>query len=151
VLGGTARRASTSVSVGDSDLVIVRVLRARIRPGKVGAFNAVFRQQIPLLQAQPGLLYVKLARRLQGDGGEDVVLFEEWEDASSLYRWVGPNLMEPRLVEGARELIDELVVAHYEALDRHDPDATIEGATTGEPFQTSDANGDKGAAGPPGD
>ena len=124
--------------------MIVRVLRARIRPGKVGAFNVVFRQQVPLLKEQPGLLYVKLARRLQPDGGEDVVLFEEWQDAASLYAWVGPNLMEPRLVPGARELIDELVVAHYEALDKDNPDAAIESATSGEPFEA-------GGAGPPGE
>jgi len=126
--------------------VIVRVLRARIRPGKVGAFNAIFRQQVPLLKAQPGLVYVKLARRLQPDGGEDVVLFEEWQDASSLYAWVGPNLMEPRLVPGAKELIDELVVAHYEALDKDNVEVTpaIGTATTGEPFEA-------GGAGPPGE
>ena len=117
--------------------MIVRVLRARIRPGRVGAFNAVFRQQVPLLKEQPGLVYVKLARRLEPDGGEDVVLFEEWQDASSLYAWVGPNLMEPRLVPGARELIDDLVVAHYESLDRDNVEAvaTIEAARSGEPFE----------------
>lgn len=125
--------------------MIVRVLRARIRPGKVGAFNAIFRQQVLLLKDQPGLVYVKLARRLQPDGGEDVVLFEEWQDAASLYEWVGPNLMEPRLVPGAKELIDELVVAHYEALDKDNvvvPTA-VEAATTGEPF-------DSGGPAPPG-
>ena len=126
--------------------VIVRVLRARIRPGKVGAFNAIFRQQVPLLKEQPGLVYVKLARRLQPDGGEDVVLFEEWQDAAALYAWVGPNLMEPRLVPGAKELIDELVVAHYEALDKDNSLTTpaIEAATSGEPFEA-------GGAGPPGE
>jgi hypothetical protein len=97
--------------------VIVRVLRAKVRAGKVGAFNAIFRQQVTELRGQPGLVYVKLARRLAGDGSEDVVLFEEWRDAASLYAWVGPNLAEPRLVPGARELMDELIVAHYEALD----------------------------------
>ena len=127
--------------------MIVRVLRARIRPGKVGAFNAIFRQQVPLLKDQPGLVYVKLARRLQPDGGEDVVLFEEWLDAASLYAWVGPNLMEPRLVPGAKELIDELVVAHYEALDKDNVETVapvIGSATSGEPFEA-------GGAGPPGD
>ena len=126
--------------------MIVRVLRARIRPGKVGAFNAIFRQQVPLLREQPGLVYVKLARRLQPDGGEDVVLFEEWQDAAALYEWVGPNLMEPRLVPGARELIDDLVVAHYEALDKDNVavPSVVEAATTGEPF-------DVGGPAPPGD
>jgi hypothetical protein len=58
------------------------------------------------------------------------VLFEEWRDAASLYAWVGPDLTAPRLVPGARELIDELVLAHYEALadDREPtevPEATV--------------------------
>ena len=96
--------------------MIVRVLRVRVNATRVAAFNAVFRRQVSLLREQPGLLYVKLARRLQGDGSEEVVLFEEWSDAASLYAWVGPNLLEPRLVPGARELIDEIVVAHYEVL-----------------------------------
>jgi hypothetical protein len=131
--------------------VIVRVLRARIRPGRVGAFNAVFRQQVPLLKEQPGLVYVKLARRLQRDGGEDVVLFEEWQDAASLYDWVGPNLMEPRLVDGARELIDDLVVAHYEALDNDgvEESPTLDAARSGEPFESGDAGPAGEDVGPP--
>jgi hypothetical protein len=87
-----------------------------VRAGRVGAFNALFRRQVALVREQEGLLYVKLARRLQPDGGEEAVLFEEWQDAASLYGWVGPNLAEPRLIPGVRELIDEIHVAHYEAL-----------------------------------
>jgi antibiotic biosynthesis monooxygenase len=105
--------------------VIVRVLRLSTRAGRVGAFNALFRRQVALLREQPGLLYVKFARRLQPDGGQEAVLFEEWQDAASLYAWVGPDLTAPRLIPGARELIDELVVAHYEALggERDEPQA----------------------------
>ena len=114
--------SSDPVKHGDS--LIVRVLRARVRASRVGPFNALFRRQVPLLREQPGLVYVKLARRLQADGGEEAVLFEEWQDAASLYAWVGPNLAEPRLIPGVRELIDEIHVAHYEALDKDlDPDA----------------------------
>jgi heme-degrading monooxygenase HmoA len=109
--------------VSELESVIVRVLRARVNVGRVGAFNAVFRRQVSLLRQQPGLLYVKLARRLQPDGGEEAVLFEEWQDAASLYAWVGPNLTEPRLVPGARELIEEIVVAHYEALAEEDEES----------------------------
>lgn len=98
--------------------MIVRVLHAKVRANKVSAFDALFLRQVSLLRAQPGLEYVKLARRIQPDGSEDVVLFEEWRDTASLYAWVGPNLRRPRLVPGARELMDELSVAHYEALDR---------------------------------
>ena len=98
--------------------MIVRVLKAQVRANRVAAFDVLFRRQVDLLRGQPGLEYVKLARRLQPDGGEEVILFEEWLDAQSMYAWVGPNLAEPRLVPGARELIDELHVAHYEALDK---------------------------------
>lgn len=70
------------------------------------------------MRSQPGLEYVKLARRVEPDGSEEVVLFEEWLDANSMYAWVGPNLSEPRLVPGARELVEALSVTHYEALDR---------------------------------
>lgn len=96
--------------------MIVRVLRANVRAGRVGAFNALFRRQVALLREQDGLLYVKLARRLQPDGSEEAVLFEEWQDAASLYAWVGPNLGEPRLIPGVRELVEEIHVAHYEVL-----------------------------------
>lgn len=96
--------------------VIVRVVRAQVRAGRVGAFNVVFRKQVALLRQQPGLLYVKLARRLEPSGGQEAVLFEEWADAASLYAWVGPDLAAPRLVPGASELIDELSVSHFEIL-----------------------------------
>lgn len=96
-----------------------------MRAGRVGAFNALFRRQVGLLKEQAGLVYVKLARRLQSNGGEEAVLFEEWQDAASLYAWVGPNLTEPRLIPGVRELIDEVHVAHYEALS-DEPDLAVD-------------------------
>jgi Antibiotic biosynthesis monooxygenase len=125
--------------------VIVRVLRARVRAGRVGAFNALFRRQVALLREQDGLLYVKLARRLQADGGEEAVLFEEWQDAASLYAWVGPNLAEPRLIPGVRELVDDIHVAHYEVLSE-DSDAPLD--TAGAPDPESGAGGTRdGTAG----
>ena len=48
---------------------------------------------------------------------EEILLFEEWEDTTALYRWAGPSLTKPRLVPGAEELVDDLTIAHYEALD----------------------------------
>jgi heme-degrading monooxygenase HmoA len=98
--------------------VIVRVLRARVRSNKVATFDTLIRRQAKSMRGQPGLEYVKLARRIEPDGSEEVILFEEWRDAPSMYAWVGPNLSQPRLVEGARDLVDELFVTHYEALDR---------------------------------
>jgi len=98
--------------------VIVRVLRVKVKARNIAAFDALFRTQVELMRTQPGLEYVKLARQIQPDGGEEVVLFEDWLTAAHLYAWVGPNLTEPRLVDGARRLIEEVVVSHYEALDK---------------------------------
>jgi hypothetical protein len=103
----------------------------------VAGFDTLIREQAKAMQAQPGLEYVKLARRIEADGGEEVILFEEWRDASSMYAWVGPNLSEPRLVEGARELVEELTVTHYEALDR---EATLEEVRHRD--EDDDANGE---------
>jgi antibiotic biosynthesis monooxygenase (ABM) superfamily enzyme len=100
--------------------VIVRVLRVRVKPNRVAAFDALFRTQVDLIRQQPGLNYVKFARRILADGSEDAVLFEEWLDAASLYAWVGPDLTEPRLVPGVRALVEALDVAHFEPLETMD-------------------------------
>ena len=94
----------------------------RHRPrGQAGRFNQLLREQLPLLREYEGLRYVKLARRMQGNS-EQVVLFEEWIGAQALYRWTGPELTKGRLVPGAEELIDDLVITHHEALDMDPPD-----------------------------
>jgi len=119
-LGGSQSVRQTDVHCVRVDVsggkVIVRVLTARIRAAKVAAFNARLRQQVALLREQPGLEYLRFARRFLPDGDEEAILLEEWEDSASLYSWVGPNLAEPRLIDGVRELVDDLQVAHYEVL-----------------------------------
>jgi heme-degrading monooxygenase HmoA len=98
--------------------VIVRVLQVRVTARNVARFNLLFRHQVDLLKEQPGLEYVKLARRLQPGGDEEVLLVEEWRTPADVYRWAGANLAEPRLVPGTRELMESISVSHYEALDR---------------------------------
>jgi heme-degrading monooxygenase HmoA len=117
--------------------LIVRVLTARVRPGRVGQFNHAMRQLQDEMRTQPGLVYVKLARRLQADGGEEVVLFEEWRDPDSVYAWAGQDLSQPRLVPGAFEAAESIAVMHYEALDldlNEDP-------LTGGPVPEADRSG----------
>ena len=97
--------------------MIVRVLRASVKPGRVGHFNALMREQLPILREYSGLVYVKLARRLEPDGGEEVILFEEWRDAASLYGWAGEDISRPRLLPGSEDLLLDLSVTHYESLD----------------------------------
>lgn len=97
--------------------MIVRVLTARVPPEHVGRFNELLRGELAELRTQPGLVYSKLARRLDQAGAEEVVLFEEWATPADLWKWTGGRLTEPRLLPGTEELVDDLQVTHYEALD----------------------------------
>jgi hypothetical protein len=101
--------------------MIIRILTARVPQRHAAAFEAVLREQLPLMRQHDGLLYVKLARQAHREY-DDVLLFEEWRDAASLYGWTGPNVDRPRLLPGAEGLADSVDVTHYEALDL-DPDA----------------------------
>ena len=96
--------------------MIVRLVTATVKAERAGAFNELMRQQLPSLRQSPGLVYAKLARRMEGDT-EEVVLYEEWRDTASLYGWTGPELLRPRLVPGAEELATSVTIVHYEALD----------------------------------
>src|SRR5215207_5794039 len=78
--------------------MIVRVLTSRVPPGHV---------------------YAKLARRLDESGGEEVVLFEEWETPNDVWAWTGGHLTKPRLLPGTEQLVADLNITHYEALDRY--------------------------------
>jgi len=98
-------------------VVIVRIVTARVMPGEANQFNALIRQQLPILRVQPGLVYAKLARRFESDGSEEVVLIEEWRDPDAVYGWAGPDLSKPRLLPGSDELLTNIQVVHYEALD----------------------------------
>ena len=113
--------------------MIVRVLTARVRPGRVGQFNVAMRRQLAIMRDQPGLVYVKLARRLEPGGGEEAVLFEEWRDPDSVYAWAGEDLSRPRLLPAAADAAEEVTVTHYEALDVGLEDERTEGdQTTGD-------------------
>ena len=97
--------------------MIVRVLAARVSEQNAGEFNNLLRKQLDELRGQPGLVYAKLARRLSADGAEEVMLFEEWRTPDDLWAWTGGRLNVPRLLPGTEMLIDQLTIAHYEALD----------------------------------
>ena len=101
--------------------MIVRILTARVPDRHSAAFERVLRDQLPLMRAQEGLVYVKLARQAKR-GYDDVILFEEWRDAAALYGWAGEDLQKPRLLPGAEAFAEYVRVTHYEALDM-DPDA----------------------------
>jgi heme-degrading monooxygenase HmoA len=116
--------------------MIVRVVTAKVSVRNAGTLHQLLRQQIPMLRTYDGLRYVKLARRLDGDG-EEVILVEEWRDAASMYAWTGPDLERARLIAGASELLEAVSVTHYEALDMDLPDALSGGQRSPEASSSS--------------
>jgi hypothetical protein len=100
--------------------MIVRLVTATVSTERAGSFNALMRTQLPILKDQPGLVYVKLARRIHGDV-EEVMLYEEWKDTAALYGWTGLEVTRPRLVPGAEDLVTDVSVSHWEALDVDPP------------------------------
>ena len=96
--------------------MIVRVLTATVSTQNSGRVHDLMREQLPILHAHDGLVYVKLARRLIGNV-EEVILFEEWRDINAMYVWTGPHIDRPRLLPGTEDLIEDLQITHFEALD----------------------------------
>jgi hypothetical protein len=97
--------------------MILRILTARVPDKNIGTFNDLLRAQLAELREQPGLVYVKLARRLEPDGSEEVVLIEEWRTSPDLFAWTRGRLNVPRLLPGTEDLVQDLIITHYEALD----------------------------------
>jgi hypothetical protein len=98
--------------------LIIRVLTAHINAGNVAEANTLMRQLLSDLRAQKGLAYAKLARRLLENDDEEMILLEEWLTPADLFEWTGGILQKPRLPASAPALFEELVITHYESLDR---------------------------------
>ena len=119
--------------------MILRILTARVPDKNIGTFNDLLRAQLAELREQPGLVYVKLARRLEPDGSEEVVLIEEWRTSPDLFAWTRGRLNVPRLLPGTEDLVTDLIITHYEALDVTPEDLSrrvlgdAKPATSGEP------------------
>lgn len=126
--------------------MIVRVLTARVPDANAYRFNVLLRELLDDLRNQPGLAYAKLARRLE-PGGEEVILFEEWLTPNHLWRWTGGQLGRARLPPGTEELVENLLISHYESLDV-DPESlelsTIAGAVDGDRPEEQPASGSFG-------
>lgn len=105
--------------------VILRVMTARVPNANIGAFNELLRAQLAELRSQPGLVYGKLARRLEDDGGEEVVLVEEWRTSADLFEWTQGQLNQSRLLPGAEALVEDLIIRHYEAIDLSAEDLSL--------------------------
>ena len=94
--------------------MIVRVFTGRVVARREGDFNANVRARLDQIREQPGNVYVKFARKIEGDR-EVVMLITEWRTAADLYAWTGGEVDTPHMVD--LEMLEDWEVEHWEALD----------------------------------
>jgi len=100
--------------------MIVRVFRARTRPGKAEAFRKFFEEQaLPVMREQRGLVRVEIGWPMAPT--DEFLMITVWRDLDSLRAFSGDDWMQAKLLPEERPLLDEVFVHHYEA--RTDQDA----------------------------
>src|SRR5436309_2340896 len=94
--------------------MIVRVFRARVRPGKKAEFEQTVRQHsIPLVEAQKGLITYYVGRPVDSNDDE-FIMVTVWPDLDTLKKFTGPDWNRSIIPEQEQPLLIESSVEHYE-------------------------------------
>jgi len=97
--------------------VIIRVFRARPKPGKAHELTELVKDiSIPFVDGQPGLLARHTGNGI-GATGDEIVMISVWENLDALKNMTGEN-WESEVIPDEREAerIDACFVHHYETL-----------------------------------
>jgi transposase/quinol monooxygenase YgiN len=93
--------------------VILRVFRARLKPGRRAAYEQLCRMTtFPMMRAAPGCLAVRLgtpARR-----SEEFVIVSVWQDLASVQAFVGEHWEEAIILPGEADMMEEAHVQHFD-------------------------------------
>ena len=96
--------------------MIIRVFRARIRPGYRDEFEAFLREgPMPRIAARPGLVAQHVGCPLQPDSSEFVYV-SVWEDVASLQGFAGERWQEAVIDKEEEHMLEETLIDHYEVL-----------------------------------
>jgi quinol monooxygenase YgiN len=97
-------------------VTIIRVFRARAKPGLVDALEQVAREHaIPGVAAAEGLV-AQFAGRPHGDSRE-FVMVSVWADLDAVRAFAGDNYDQPVLYAETEQLIEEAWLHHYEVIE----------------------------------
>jgi quinol monooxygenase YgiN len=95
---------------------IIRVFRARAKPGLVEALEQRLRDEVlPELAVTPGLL-VHHAGVPHGDS-RDFLMVTIWEDLDAVRAFAGEDYTQAVLYGDTRELIEDMSLEHYEGVE----------------------------------
>jgi transposase/heme-degrading monooxygenase HmoA len=94
--------------------MILRVFRARIKPGKRQAYEALIRRHsIPLMRTCPGFVAIRVGAP-QPDHPDAFCLVSMWRDLDALRGFAGERWEEVQMLPGEAELVEELSVHHVD-------------------------------------
>lgn len=94
--------------------MIIRVFKARLRPGARAAFERLCRQKsAPEMQAQPGFLAYRIAEA-RVEHPDDFVFISVWRDVESIRAFVGEHWQALLIIPGEADLLESATVRHYD-------------------------------------
>lgn len=102
--------------------MIIRVFRARVRPGKEREFERLVKEQsIPMVRKQKGVL-AEYAGRPVGSNSNEFTFVSVWKDLSDIKTFVGEDWEKSVIPPDELPLIEEAFIHHYEVFhrDTHD-------------------------------
>ena len=101
--------------------MIIRIFRAKVRPGKQAQFERMVEQlSIPLVQAQKGMIAF-YPGQLVGPHAHEFVLITIWKDMDSLKAFTGKKWLTAILPEEDLPVLEEIEVNGYEVFGLPDP------------------------------
>jgi quinol monooxygenase YgiN len=97
--------------------MVVRVFRARIRPGKEGEFERfVMGTGVPLVTAQAGCSHVTVGKSRWSDQPEFVVV-THWDSIDALESFAGEDWRQAVVEPEEEHMLTEVFCDHYEAIE----------------------------------
>lgn len=104
--------------MGVKSLMIIRIFRARLKPGARTPYTRLcYETSIPLMREQRGCraAYVAPARPDQPD---HFIVVSVWDDLASMRAYVGDDWEQPILVPGEASMLEWARVEHYDGAFR---------------------------------
>ncbi len=97
--------------------MIIRVYRARVKPGVHATYERLIREEaVPRMLASPGLISLHVGTPLE-DPPQEFLLMSIWRDLASLRGFVGPRWRESFVLPGEAHLVAAAIVDHYEVAE----------------------------------
>lgn len=94
--------------------MLIRVFRARLKPGKRAAFEHLCRKvSMPLMREQPGMLAVSIPQP-SPKRMDEFIIVSVWRDLESLKAFAGENWREATILPGEADLLEVARVEHYD-------------------------------------